>query len=391
MTTNTRIAVLLLSAAFGARPAAAQTVGDVLTFLVTNQGVQTGSVERDRAAAEATSATISRALLANLATLPVASSSGGFVYRLNSELGTVERASQNFGPFFVERALTAGKGQVSLGLTLQQLRFTQLDGRDLRDGTLVTTANQFTDEAEPFDVDRLTLAMTASVATLYANAGVTDRIEVGFAAPLVSLVVDGSRVNTYRGREFTQATAHARATGLADVVVRTKVTAFRDAGASLAGAVDLRLPTGKNENLLGAGTRSVKLAAIGSLERGRVSSHANAGITVGGLATEFDYAAAIAAAATGRVTVIGELIGRVLDSAGGVAAVAAPHPTLRGVQTIRLVPDDTMLNMVSFAPGVKWNLTNTWVLAANVTMPLTKDGLTARFVPFVGLDYAVVR
>lgn len=391
MTTNTRIAVLLLSAAFGARPAAAQTVGDVLTFLVTNQGVQTGSVERDRAAAEATSATISRALLANLATLPVASSSGGFVYRLNSELGTVERASQNFGPFFVERALTAGKGQVSLGLTLQQLRFTQLDGRDLRDGTLVTTANQFTDEAEPFDVDRLTLAMTASVATLYANAGVTDRIEVGFAAPLVSLVVDGSRVNTYRGREFTQATAHARATGLADVVVRTKVTAFRDAGASLAGAVDLRLPTGKNENLLGAGTRSVKLAAIGSLERGRVSSHANAGITVGGLATEFDYAAAIAAAATGRVTVIGELIGRVLDSAGGVAAVAAPHPTLRGVQTIRLVPDDTMLNMVSFAPGVKWNLTNTWVLAANVTMPLTKDGLTARFVPFVGLDYAVGR
>src|SRR6185503_4740247 len=114
---------------------------DVLTFLVTNQGVQTGSVERDRDAAIATTATISRALLANLATLPVASSSGSFVYRLNPELGTPERITQSFGPFFVERAITAGKGQVSFGLTLQQLHFNSLDGRDLRDGSLVTTAN----------------------------------------------------------------------------------------------------------------------------------------------------------------------------------------------------------------------------------------------------------
>src|SRR5262249_5228311 len=151
------------------------------------------------------------------ATLPVATSSSGFVYRLNPELGTVERATQNFGPFFVERALTAGRGQVSLGLTFQQLRFTSLDGHNLRDGSLVTTANQFTDESAPFDVDQLTLDIDASVATFYGNVGITDRIEVGFAAPMVSLMLDGSRVNTYRGRAFTQATAHARSTGLADL------------------------------------------------------------------------------------------------------------------------------------------------------------------------------
>ena len=59
--------------------ARAQTVGDVLTFLVTNQSVQTGSVDRDRDAAQATSDTIARALRANLATLPVTTSSGAFV------------------------------------------------------------------------------------------------------------------------------------------------------------------------------------------------------------------------------------------------------------------------------------------------------------------------
>src|SRR3954454_17812366 len=154
MTTELRAALsafaILVSAV---APAPAQSVGDVLTFLVTNQSVSTGSVERDRVAAQATSVTISRALAANLATLPVTSSPGAFVYRLNPELGTVERATHSFGPFFTERASTAGRHQASFGLTLQQLHFTSLDGRDLRDGSLVTTANQFTDEAAPYEVD----------------------------------------------------------------------------------------------------------------------------------------------------------------------------------------------------------------------------------------------
>lgn len=371
--------------------ARAQSVSDVLTFLVTNQGVQTGSVERDRAAALATSSTISRALLANLATLPVATSSSGFVYRLNPELGTMQRVTQSFGPFFVERAMTAGRGQVSVGLTFQQLRFTQLDGHNLRDGSLITTANQFTDETTPFDVDQLTLKIAASVATLYGNVGITDRVEVGVAAPMVSLMLDGSRVNTYRGTAFTQASATARSIGLADLVVRTKFTAYRDEGVAVAGAVDLRLPTGRNEDLLGAGTRSVKFSAIGSLESGRVSSHLNAGVTVGGLATELSYGGALALAASGHVTVIGEVIGRMIDTASGIVPVAVPHPTLRGVETIRLTPAGSRLDIVSVVPGVKWNLSNTWVLAANVTVPLTKDGLTAPFTPFVGLDYALGR
>ena len=82
-------------------------------------------------------------------------SSGAFVYRLNPALGTMERATQSFGPFFIERALTAGRHQASFGLTYQHLHFTSLDGRSLRDGSLVTTANQFTDETAPFDIDQL--------------------------------------------------------------------------------------------------------------------------------------------------------------------------------------------------------------------------------------------
>jgi len=380
-----------LAMTLASAPASAQSVTDVLTFLVTNQSVATGSVERDREAAQATSVTISRALAANLATLPVTSSSGSFVYRLNPELGTVERATQSFGPFFTERALGAGRGQASFGLTLQQLHFSSLDGHSLRDGSLITTANRFTDESAPFDVDQLTLNINASVATLYGNVGVTDRLDVGVAAPLVALSIDGSRVNTYRGRAFTQATASARAVGLADLVVRSKYTVFAEDTGGLAALVDVRLPTGRQEDLLGAGSAAIKFSGIGSLEEGRLSAHANAGFSFGGLARELDYAGAVAFAASGRVSVIGELLGRWIDSPGHIVPVSAAHPGLSGVETIRLTPDTSSLQVITLVPGVKWNLSDTWVLAANVSIPLTTGGLTAPFTPFVGLDYALGR
>ncbi|HEY6214175.1 MAG TPA: hypothetical protein VIW45_17895 [Vicinamibacterales bacterium] len=386
-----RIAGALLAVAAFAASADAQTVADVLTFLVTNQSVSTGDFARDQSAAQATSQTISGALLANLATLPVATSSSGFVYRLNPELGTVERGSQSFGPFFVERAQTAGRHQASFGLSLQELRYASLDGRNLRDGSLITTANQFVDESEPFDVDRLTLNIDARIATLYGSVGVTNRLEVGFAAPMVDLTLDGSRVNTYRGRTFTQASASARAVGLADILLRTKYTIYDDAGQGVAGAVDLRLPTGRQEDLLGAGKTSAKFSGIGSMESGRASAHVNAGVTVGGLARELSYGGALAFAATEQVTVSGELLGRLIDASGHIVSVTDPHPTLAGVETIRLTPDVSTLNVVTFVPGVKWNVSNTWVLAANVSVPLTSGGLTTRLTPFVALDYAIGR
>ena len=323
------LAIVVMSVAPRAQ---AQTVADVLTFLVTNQSVSTGDFERDRTAAQATSLTISRALAANLATLPVATSSSGFVYRLNPELGTVERTTQSFGPFFVERALTAGRHQASFGLSVQQVRFSSLDGRDLRDGSLVTTANQFVDEAAPFDVDRLTLDIDARIATLYGNVGITNRLEVGFAVPMVDLTLEGSRVNTYRGRTFTQASASARAIGLADIVARTKYTIYDAPGAGVAGAVDLRLPTGRSDDLLGTGSMSAKFSAIGSKEVGVLSAHLNGGMTVGGLAREVSWGGALAVAASSRVTVSGELIGRLVEGAGHILPVSTLHPTLTGVR-----------------------------------------------------------
>jgi hypothetical protein len=55
------------------------------------------------------------------------------------------------------------------------------------------------------------------------------------------------------------------------------------------------------------------------------------------------------------------------------------------------MPDTSSLHLLTAVPGVKWNLTETWVLAANVSIPLTNAGLTAPITPFIGLDYAIGR
>jgi len=157
--------VLLL----GASDAGAQeTVSDVIGFLVTNQAVPTSDFERDRAAADAARDTITRALLINLTSVPLATSSSGFLYRFNPQLGTVERATESFGAFFTERALTPGRGRASFGVSGMTSDFEDLDGRNLRDGTLVTVANRFRDEAAPFDTESLTLKIKSSVMTMFA-------------------------------------------------------------------------------------------------------------------------------------------------------------------------------------------------------------------------------
>ena len=84
--------------------------------------------------------------------------------------------------------------------------YDRLDGLNLRDGTLVTTANQFRDESAPFDTESLTLKIRTSTLTFFGAYGVTDRLEIGGALPLVQLNIDGSRLNVYRGTSFVQAT-----------------------------------------------------------------------------------------------------------------------------------------------------------------------------------------
>jgi hypothetical protein len=379
-------AFLLLSAATDA--SAQGTLSGVIAFLMTNQAVPTADFERDREAAEAARETISRALLVNLTSVPLATSSSGFLYRLNPELGTVERATESFGSFFTERALTAGRGRVSFGVTAASSSFDRLNGRSLRDGTLVTIANRFRDEASAFDTESLTLQVQTSTLTVLANVGVTDRVEIGAAVPFVRLSLEGERVNVYRTATFVQARASGTASGIADTALRTKITILSARHGGIAAAGEVRLPTGDEENLLGAGSTSWRLLGIGSFDRGPLGLHGNAGIVRGGVSDEITFAGALSAAIQPTVTLSAEVLGRRVTELRDVSLVGAPHPTINGVDTLRLVAGSSGTTLITALAGLKWNIAGTLVLAGHVRIPLVERGLTAPITPTLVLEYA---
>ena len=381
--------VLTLVLSLGAPHSAdAQTVSDVVAFLMTNQAVRTSDFERDRAAAETARDTITQALLVNLTSVPLTTSSSGFLYRFNPQLGTAERATQTFGGFFVERALTPGGGRVSIGFSTATAAFSRLDGKNLRDGTLVTIANQFRDEPAPFDEELLTLRIRSVTTTLYASVGVSSRLELAAAVPIVRLTLDGARVNVYRGTAFPQAAGSSTASGVGDVALRAKVQLVSVPGGGVSVATEVRLPSGDEKNLLGAGSTALRILGIGSLERGPLALHLNGGVLQGGVSNEWTIAGGASAAIGSRVTIVGEVLGRRLSDLREIELISAPHPTFSGVDTLRLSAGPAGRQLLDALGGVKWNVANRMVLNAHVRWSVLAHGLTAPLTPTIGFEYS---
>jgi len=389
MSIRTPVVVIAFAVVASAAPAAAQqTVSEVLSFLLTNRSIPTGDFVQDARAAAATRDTISTFLLVELGTLPVTSSASAFTYRLDRNLGTVVRSSDSFGPFLVERSLTSGLLRGSLALTYQAASFDTVDGRSLTDGTLVATASRLRGDTQPFDVEALSLDLDTKTMTLVGNLGVADRFDIGVALPFVSLSLNGRRVDTYRGTALVQATGSASASGPGDLLIRGKYNVLRRTGSGLAVGGEARLPTGDAQNLLGTGEASIKPRVIASVERDRVALHGDFGYTMGGLADELDYGGAITVTGTPRLTLVGEIAGRRLSSAGRLTETTEPHPALVGVDTIRLTSIEGATERLVGLVGFKWNIAGTLLLSANVMRPLTSAGLNARWMSTIAFDYS---
>src|SRR5262245_51237663 len=150
----TAVALILMNART-ARAQQSQSISDVLTFLMTNRSIPTDDFVRDEQAALATTNAISNLLVLELASLP-SSSAAGFSYRLDPALGTVIRSSDSFGPVYTERALMAGRDRASLGVSYRSTMFDSIDGRNLRDGTLLSPASRLPGDPAPFDGEPVT-------------------------------------------------------------------------------------------------------------------------------------------------------------------------------------------------------------------------------------------
>ena len=369
-----------------ARPAEAQqTITDVLSFLLTNRSIPTDDFVHDEQAAIATSNTIANLFVLDLASLP-SSSAAGFSYRLDPALGTPVRSTESFGPIFTQRSLLAGQNHASFGVSYRSTNFTNIDGRSLRDGTLLSTAAILRGDAAPFDIETVSLRIRTDSMTFTGSYGITDRLDISAGIPFVHLSLQGERVDTYRGRRLVQARGTASASGFGDVIVRSRYNVLTEGASGVAVGAEVRLPTGSAENLLGAGELAFTPVVIGSVERDRIGVHGDFGYSFDKVSNALAYSAAVTVAAAPRVTVIGELLGRRLEGLGRLIETVQPHPRLAGVDTIRLTSSGEATNRLMAVAGFKWNVASTWLMTASVLRSITSVGLNADYVPTITFD-----
>jgi hypothetical protein len=394
-----------------------------------------------------------------LATLPVGSSSGGFTYTFNPTLGTFSRSSDSFGPLFAERALTIGRDRASLGVGYQRSTYDTFEGKNLRHGGMTfhiehidccgaTRAGVPTGDGTrlnpAFEGDlieaTLTLRLTTQTVVFYGTYGLTDRLDIGVAVPLVSIDMDAS-VQARIERLATAANpdvhrfdgdtpderifaASAAATGLGDIVVRAKYNFLRTGATALAAAVDLRTPTGDESNLIATGGVQAKVYAIASSSIGKFSPHVNLGYTSSSrgalpdaaLRDEWNYAAGFDLAVSPRLTLIADVLGRSIRGAGrlreadkvfefvqtgpggsggggggggtggGGGGVVTPTPTQVTLREFRFEPGN--LNLAVGNAGVRFNPMRTLLVSASLLFNLTQAGLRDRVTPVISVDYA---
>lgn len=122
----------------------------------------------------------------------------------------------------------------------------------------------------------------------------------------------------------------------------------------------------------------------------RVGFHGDLGYSFGGLTRQLDYGGALAIAASPRLTIVGELLGRHLSIGGRLTETTGPHPRLIGDDIrLRAVPEGT--ERLLAVGGVKWNLAASLLLNPSVLRPLGNAGLNPQWVGAVALEFSLAR
>jgi hypothetical protein len=405
------------------------------------------------------------ALAAQLASFPLASSSGGFTFSVNDR-GEVTPTSTNFGPSFAERGVTIGRKQFNLGFTFQTTGYSSFEGVDLDTGALDfirehndccpggvgipgNVANLVPDFERDLLRSRLVADITTKTTAIFANYGVTNRFDIGVAIPFVNVQIDATvnseilrlgsgptaAIHVFENGTSTRSLSESgSANGLGDVLLRAKYNFLRTPTSAMAAALDLRLPTGDKDNLLGTGATQAKLFFVGSGEYGRFSPHVNFGYTFSNGETsaeavsfdldpaqfalstlpasalvpgevdlsvpdEVNYTVGFSVAPSSRVTVGFDLHGRTIRDAARFSLQNIVYPG-RGpgatVPSTSYTENDEFalesaargnLNLLLGVVGGKINLGGTFLLNLSVLFAMSDDGLKPKPTPVIGFDY----
>jgi hypothetical protein len=332
--------------------------------------------------------------------LPLPSPASGVTYSFDSAAGVYVRSTESFGPLLAERAETIGRNHFDFGLTFQRFVFSEADGQNVKDLTYAYLASGTTALVNRYD-----LGLTLDQFIMFANYGLSNRVDVSVALPISTVRYTGTLQTSIvgpQGQIFAgQAAATREASGVGDLNIRVKGTLMRWEHAGLAVAADVRFPTGDAYNALGAGAYGIHPFLIYSFDYKKIAPHVNLGyqwngssILTGNIITgstghvpnQIPYAAGLDARVHKRVTLDFDVLGQEVIHAEG----------LLGGQTV-LLPDGSSVNAVTFtrhsfnmtngSAGVKVNPGGNFLVFFNLLFRMNSAGLRSNVAPLFGVSY----
>jgi hypothetical protein len=338
---------------------------------------------------------------------PIPSSQGGFTFEFDPLLNEFVRSADSLGPIFAERPQTIGKNKLNLGFSYTFIDFTRFEGDDL-DDLSVTFTHEDTDGDGPdlpapfgytFERDTiiadLSIELKSHVVSFYGTYGITENLDVGFLIPVMRNEMEVSsvaRVNEDSSRAlFPFGDVHVfdplgidgdapidkvkeEKTGIGDILLRTKYNVLNKPRIKISTALEVRLPTGDEDELMGLVRLGLKpllvLSTNMSLWEGDLNPHLNIGYQVNAgikgqdaldYTVGFDYGREVYGdLATIAVDLIGSHETQKRDSIGG--------------------------DIIDISAGLKWNFHKQNLAYINAIVPLNSKGLRADVIATVGYE-----
>jgi hypothetical protein len=379
------------------------------------------------------------ALTSQLAAVPLPSPASGFTYRFDPETGTFVRSTTSFGPILTERGETIGKGRLAFGFSHQYFSFDRLDGVRLTNVPAVFTHDDFQAGGGRSDVVFTQNTIKANV-TQFSGAltyGLTERVDIALAVPIISTqlsLISNARIyrvgtgqNTgvhyFRGEagidgrgDTNQFFAEGSAAGIGDIVIRAKGTVMKEGTRALAVGLDMRLPTGDEQNLLGAGAMGLRGFAAFSTSIGQFAPHVNVGYQWNGssvlagdapddhdqgaadpsrmhthkgdLPDAFHFAAGTDYAINNRLSIVTDLLSRRVIGSPRLSTYEFMASGPAGSAVLPDVRFDTASYWVhSGAVGFKANVAARVLVNFNLRFQIKEGGLSDRISPLLGVEW----
>jgi hypothetical protein len=310
---------------------------------------------------------------------------------------------------FAERPFTTGRGMLNVGAVFQHTSFASVGGRSLTD--LEGSASYGFGE----EVYRLNSSLQVAIDRTIASAsyGVHDRVDVGVIVPVGRASVSGF-TSSYQlsslGVETDRTDSSGSSFGVGDVVIRTKAALLSTDRFAAAAAVDLRLPTGDPEKLLGTGYTQTKVLFIASSTLGSLTPHANVGYTFGGSgmtfgednrwigsfgdpelirrqpSEELNYTVGVDMSATPKITIAGDVIGRVVKDTAAMTFYDSGASDPDRVIFLEVTPGT--VHLLLGAVGAKVNVGSSWLATVTILFPLNDNGIKPAVTPVIGFERA---